>query len=157
MSDKAEPFNCTEIVGGQEIFVAYQAEIDAMVSNIPTTKSKYNKNLIPMVLLLIHTINEVITNKPLVALCDLNSSHSLMNKGSLPQNVNTFQTEPIKTTTTAGDHLCHEAVVITDLSLLEFMNGRKITNLSAQVFDSKNCPYDVILGRDFLKSIGLDI
>ena len=44
-----------------------------------------------------------------------------------------------------------------DLSLPEFVNGHKITNLSAQVFDSKNCSYDVILGRDFLKSIGLDI
>ena len=31
-----------------------------------------------------------------------------------------------------------------DLSLPEFVNGRKITNLSAQVFNSKNCPYDVI-------------
>ena len=46
---------------------------------------------------------------------------------------------------------------MTDLSLHEFVNGRKITNLSARVFDSKNYPYDVILGRDFLKSIGLDI
>ena len=80
-----------------------------------------------------------------------------MNKGSIPRDVTTFQTDPIKTTTTAGDHLCHEAVVMTELSLTEFVNGRKITNLSAQVFDSKNCPYDVILGRDFLKSIGLDI
>ena len=71
--------------------------------------------------------------------------------------MNTFQTTPIVTTTTAGDHLCQEAVVMKDLSLPEFVNGRKITNLSAQVFDSKNCPYDVILGRDFFKSIGLDI
>ena len=46
---------------------------------------------------------------------------------------------------------------MTELSLPEFVNGRKITNLSAQVFDSKNGLYDVILGRDFLKSIGLDI
>ena len=110
-----------------------------------------------MVLLLMHTINGVITNRPLVALCDSGSSHSLMNKGSLPRGVTTFQTDPIKTTTTAGDHVCQEAVVMTELSLPEFVNGRKITNLSAQVFDSKNCPYDVILGRDFLKSIGLDI
>ena len=110
-----------------------------------------------MVLLLMHTINGVITNRPLVALCDSGSSHSLMNKGSLPWGVNTFQTDPIKTTTTAGDNLCYEAVVMTDLSLPEFVNRQKIINLSAQVFDSKNCPYYVILGRDFLKSIGLDI
>ena len=157
VSEKAKPFNRTETVGGQETFVASQAEIDAIVSNIPTPKSKHNKNMIFIVLLLMHTINGVITNRPLVALCDSGSSHSLMNKGSLPRGMTTFQTDPIKTTTTAGDHLCHEAVVMTELSLPEFVNGRKITNLSAQVFDSKNCPYDVILGRDFLKSIGLDV
>lgn len=157
LSEKAKPFKCTEIVSGQEIFVASQEDINAMVSNIPTPKSKHNKNLIPTVLLLMHTINGVITNRPIVALCDSFSSHSLMNKGSLPWGMNTFQTEPIKTTTTAGDHLCHEAVVMTDLSLLEFMNSQKITNLSAQFFVCKNCPYDVIFGRDFLKSIGLDI
>ena len=75
LSEKAKPFNRTETVGGQEIFVASQAEIDAMVSNIPTPKSKHNKNLIPMVLLLMHTVNGVITNIPLVALCDSGSSH----------------------------------------------------------------------------------
>ena len=117
LSERAKPFNRTETVGGQEIFTVSQEEIDAMVSNIPTPKSKHNKNLIPMVLLLMHTINGVITNRPLVALCDSGSSHSLMNKGSLPWGVTTFQTDPIKTTTTAGDYLCHEAVVMTDLSL----------------------------------------
>ena len=41
-------------------------------------------------------------------------------------------------------------MVLSNLSLPEFVNGQKITNLSAQVFDSKNCPYDVILGRNFM-------
>ena len=157
LSEKAKPFNRTEIIGGQEIFVASQSEINAMVSNIPTPKSKHNKNLIPMVLLLMHTINGVITNRPLVTLCNSGSSHSLVKKGVLPWGVTTFQATPIKTTTMTGDHICHEAVVMTDLFLPEFVNGRKITNLSAQVFDSKNCPYDVFLGRTFMDSIGLDI
>ena len=39
LSEKAKPFNRTETVGGQEIFVVSQEEIDAMVSNIPTPKS----------------------------------------------------------------------------------------------------------------------
>ena len=60
---KARPFNRTEVIDGQEVFAITQAEIDAMVSNIPTPKSKHNKNLIPMVLLLMHTtINGVATN-----------------------------------------------------------------------------------------------
>ena len=48
-------------------------------------------------------------------------------------------------------------MVLSNLSLPEFVDGRKITNLSAQVFDSENCHYDIILGRDFMESIGLDI
>ena len=43
-------------------FIATQSEIDAMVSNIPTPKAKHNKNLIPILLLLMHTINGIITN-----------------------------------------------------------------------------------------------
>ena len=138
-------------------FIATQAEIDAMVSNIPTPKSKHNKNLIPMVLLLMHTINGTISNRPLVALCDSGSSHCMFNKRALPFGATTFKTQKIKTTTTQGTYDCDEAVVLSNLSLPEFVNGRKITNLSAQVFDSKNCSYDVIRGRDFMDSIGLDI
>ena len=56
-----------------------------------------------------------------------------------------------------GTYDCNEAVVLLNLTLPEFVNGQKNTNLSAQVFDSKNCPYDVILGRNFMDSIGLGI
>ena len=52
LANKAEPFK-KEI----ENFIATQLEIDAMVSNIPTPKSKHNKNLIPMVLMLMHPTN----------------------------------------------------------------------------------------------------
>ena len=51
LAKNAEPFK-KEI----DNFVATQAEIDAMVSNIPTPKSKHNKNLIPMVLLLMQVL-----------------------------------------------------------------------------------------------------
>ena len=79
-------------------FIATQSEIDAMVSNIPTPKSKHNKkDLIPMVLLLMHTINGTITNRPLVALCDSGSSHCMFNKRALPFGATTFKTPKIKT------------------------------------------------------------
>ena len=110
-----------------------------------------------MVLLLMHTVNGIITNQPLVALCDSGSSHCMFNKWALPFGATTFKTKKIKTTTIQGTYNCDEAVVLSNLSLPEFVNGRKITNLSTQVFDSKNCPYDVVLGGDFLNSIELDI
>ena len=74
LSDKSEPFE-DEV----ENFIATQAEINAMVSNIPTPKAKQS-NLIPMVLLLMQSINGTITNRPLVALCDSGSSHCMFNK-----------------------------------------------------------------------------
>ena len=93
-------------------FIATQSEIDAMVSNIPTPKLKHNKNLIPMVLLLMHTINGTITNRPLVALYDSGSSHCMFNKRALPFGATTFKTPKIKTTTTQGTYDCDEAVVL---------------------------------------------
>ena len=42
LANKAEPFKQNK--NNTENFVATQAEIDAMVSNIPTPKSKHNKN-----------------------------------------------------------------------------------------------------------------
>ena len=53
LSKKAKPFKKET----DECYIATQSEIDAMVSNIPTPKSKHNQNLIPMVMLLMHTIN----------------------------------------------------------------------------------------------------
>ena len=110
-----------------------------------------------MVLLLMQSINGTMTNRPLVALCDSGSSHCMFNKKALPFGAATFKTQKIKTTTTQGTYDCDKPVVLSNLSLPEFVNGRKITNLSAQVFDSKNCHYNVILGRDFMESMGLDI
>ena len=56
LSNKSDPFE-NEV----ENFIATQAEIDAMVSNIPTPKAKQS-SLIPMVLLLMQSINGPITN-----------------------------------------------------------------------------------------------
>ena len=107
-----------------------------MVSNIPTPKAKQS-NLIPMVLLLMQSINGTITNRPLVALCDSGSSHCMFNKRALPFGATTFKTQKIKTTTTQGTYDCDEAVVLSNLSLPEFVNGWKIDNLSAQVLTAR--------------------
>ena len=127
---KPNLFNRTEVVGEQEIFVATQEEIDAMVSNIPTPKVKQNK-LIPMVLLLMQTINAITTNRLLVALLDTGSLHCLFNKAALPYGAPLIKTNPIQTTTTQGTYQCNEAVLMSNLLLPEFVNGRKITKQRA--------------------------
>ena len=109
-----------------------------------------------MVPLLMH-VNRIITNRRLVALCDSGSLNYLFNKTALPFGVPLIKTQPIQTTTTQGTYQCNEAVLMSNLTLPEFVNRRKITKLTAQVFDSTKCPYNVILGRDFMNSIELDI
>ena len=44
-----------------------------------------------------------------------------------------------------------------DVQMMEFTNSRHVKGVGASVFDSPTCPYDIILGRDFLRSIGLMI
>ena len=44
-----------------------------------------------------------------------------------------------------------------DVQMMEFTNSRHVRGIGASVFDSPTCPYDIILGRDFLRSIGLMI
>lgn len=106
LSNKSEPFEY-EVKN----FIATQAEIDAMVSNIPTPKAKQS-NLIPMVLLLMQSINGTITNQPLVTLCDSGSSHCMFNKRALPFGATTFKTQKIKTTTTQGTYDVNESFSI---------------------------------------------
>ena len=100
LSNHAKAFNKTELVGGQEVFIATQLEIDAMASNIPTPKTKHNNKLIPMVLLMMQTINGIMTNRPLVVLLDLGSLHCLFNKAVLSYGAPLIKTDPIQTTTT---------------------------------------------------------
>ena len=95
LSENSKPFNRTETVGDHKIFNVTQEKVDAMVSNIPTPKFKHNKNLIPMVLLLMYTINGIISNRPLVALCDSGISHCMFNKRALPFGATTFKTPSI--------------------------------------------------------------
>ena len=42
-----------------------------------------------------------------------------------------------------------------EISLPEFVNGRRIQGVAAHLFNSPSCPYDIIFGCDFLRKIGL--
>ena len=41
------------------------------------------------------------------------------------------------------------------IQLPDFVNGQSIQGVTANVFHSTTCPYDVILGIDFLQAIGM--
>ena len=83
------------------------------------------------------------------------SKNSLINKSSMPYGVNPIKTVKTKTTTTQGTYTSDEVVFLNYIVLPEFVNGLHVQGVSARLFDSPTCPYDVILGRDFLQAIGL--
>ena len=58
-------------------------------------------------------------------------------------------------TTTQGTHSSNQVVFINNIQLLEFFNQRHIEGAIAHIFESPHCPYDIILGQDFLQAIGI--
>ena len=104
----------------------------------------------------IKAINGVKLTKPLVALCDSISNGTLIKDLLLP-----FGCVPAKTkhkqvsTTTQGTYECDEVAYMEHIQLPEFVNGRSVQGVTANVFHSPTCSYNVILGMDFLRAIGI--
>ena len=74
-----------------------------------------------------------------------------MNKLSLPFGVKPHHAAtPLVAPTTQGTYKLSEQVFLSNIRVPEFVNGRHICGVSAHLFDSPTCPYDVILGQDFL-------
>ena len=42
-----------------------------------------------------------------------------------------------------------------DIQLPELLNGWYVQDVAVHIFDTPICPYDVVLGREILKGIGL--
>ena len=58
--------------------------------------------------------------------------------------------------TIAGNFLSSRTVSLSEIVLLEFDKTRKIDGITVYVFDEP-CPYDIILGRDFMEKAGIDV
>ena len=123
---------------------------------IPTPKRTHRTRLTPVVLMKIKAINDVCLTHPLIALCDSGSTGTLIKDSSLPFGAKPIITKHVTvSTTTQGKHECNETTFMEHIQLPEFVNGRSIEGLQANVFHSPSCPYNVILGTDFLQAIGM--
>ena len=83
--------------------------------------------------------------------------NTLMNKLSLPYGVEPVQTIGTEITMTQGMYTLNKVVFLNDIILPEFSSGWHIQGMTVHLFNSPTCPYDVILGRDFLQTIGFNI
>lgn len=100
-------------------------------------------------------VNSQPYDPPLLCLFNSGNTGSLHNKQSLPFGTKP-NTTPLKSIQTAqGTHTSNQIVLINNIQLPEFVNSRKKEGIIAHVFDSSGYPYDVILGQDFLQTIGI--
>ena len=129
-------------------FVFTKQDINESFIRIPTPKSTHEKRLSPIVLTNVHSINGVRTTRPFVGLCDLRASNTLINRRSLPHGAKAIVTQEVRTTTTTqGTYNSNEVAFLNEISLPEFVNGRRIQGVAAHLFNSPSCPYDIIWMR----------
>ena len=139
----------------EDNFVATREDLNNIFM-IPTPKRTHRTRLTLVMLMKIKAINGVRLTRPLIALCDSGSTGTLIKDSSLPVGVKPIITKHVTvSTTTQGKHKCNKTTFMEHMQLPKFVNGWSIERLQANVFYSTSCPYDVILGTDFLQAIGM--
>jgi hypothetical protein len=109
----------------------------------------------PVTIMCIKTIGGVVSQKILRILIDSGSTRTLIHKRVLPENTKPQQLAKGKGISTLAGTMRVESVVrLRDIKLPEFDKNRTVDELKALVFDSP-CAYDILLGADALKKLGL--
>jgi len=112
-----------------------------------------DKDLIPMSIASVSTIQKQPHERPLLVLFDSGSQGTWINGKALPPGVIGKKVKSITGSTMAGIFTSNQEVSIGDLVLPEFYRSRRIDGVKARIFYSP-CRYDLILGRDTLRKIG---
>lgn len=128
--------------------------------SIPNTTDalKKKKILIPSTLMVCKMIGGQKSTKLLRVLLDSGGSTTMIHQRVLPSGADVRTSATSKPCTTiAGNFNANKTVKIRDVFLPEFNNSKRIYGGIVTVFDIKDCPYDVILGREFLTELGITI
>ena len=137
----------------------YHDEMYVDYNSHPTPKKVYvhNPDLAPITLLVYETILNKPVERPLVILLDGGSSGSLINKRAIPQGAVPSKSNKSHITTTAsGSFNTSLTVGLKNIRLHEFSNGRRIEGWNCRIFDSSECQYNMIIGHDLMRHIGID-
>ena len=123
----------------------------------PTPKTKRQVRFVgdrtPMCIVKIKYIGGVRLARPLLCLLDTGASCTMIQRRSLPYgSVPRRSLKKQMTTTANGMFDSSESISLEHITLPEFVNGRVVDGIQdARLFDSPNCKYDIIFGRDFLR------
>ncbi|CAJ1945757.1 unnamed protein product [Cylindrotheca closterium] len=119
------------------------------------------KRLSPTSLVIWKTIGAIESGKVLRVLFDSGGLHTMINARAIPKDAKVQSIQNAKKcTTVAGDFVSDKCVKLWDGVFPKFDKHRRIAEVDgvkANVFDSPTCPHDVIIGRDLLHKMGLDI
>ena len=155
-----------EIKSGAEAFFTDDLEPEySDLREIPETPAQVtlptaeNTDLVPTssTLATCKSINNKPGNYLLKSLFDSGATECMCNKQVLPRNIEIHTTTQQSMITTQGAFQCNEYVFLKDIGFPEISLSRKIKQVKCFLFDSKAVRYDVILGRKFMKQVGIDL
>ena len=119
---------------------------------------KFDLNVKPLGILLSQTIQHASSKKPLKALFDSGSDKTFINRRVLPAAATPKTVPTTHFTTINGDKKVNQQVTLRGITLPEFSPTKRIDKpLEALVMDSDTCPYDIIIGLDFMVPVGIDL
>lgn len=117
--------------------------------------NKRSKDRVPSAILRVREIGHAESGRMLHVLFDSGASHSLVHERVLPPGCDRLQLENVSNCqTAAGNFQFTEKTRLRDCVFPEFDKSKRVYGTNAMIFNSP-CSYDVILGRDFLRDIGL--
>jgi hypothetical protein len=119
--------------------------------------STVQPDLIPMTVLTARFIQNAVSQRPLSALLDSGSTSTWISDKVLPANTTPSLGGTIACSTAAGILQSKRYVTLQDIILPDFARTKHIDCVQAHVFDAGSTRYDVILGRDFLSMIGIQL
>ena len=122
---------------------------------IPTAKAARSKtsDVAPIAMVKMKTINKIQVDRPLVCLLDTGSTGTMIQARTLPPGVVPNISPEKRITTTANSSFdTSKSVELHNIQLPEFVNGRVVGGVETIFFHSPECWYNIIFGRDFLRS-----
>lgn len=115
-----------------------------------------NTDYLPMSYLTTRKIgNIVVPQQSFTCLFDTGSKSSWIKPSILPKGITAATVPSIDGVTMAGIFRSDKAVTLHTVQFPEFNRARTIDGFTARVMEHENCRYDLILGRDVLRLLGL--
>jgi hypothetical protein len=112
----------------------------------------------PATILTANTIGLARSRRLFRVLLDSGSTVCMIKRSCLPkQAVLTELAETKSVRTLAGKLKSQQVVTMRDIRLPEFDKNRQISQQKCLVFDNDKCNYDLILGTNFLKKVGITL